>query len=101
MNLKGNSFQSNTFTRNVKTWSLKNEVTISTLMMIDSLEMSDERREALQRNATSSEENKILITHGTDTMVETAISLAEKVKNKTVVLTGAMIPYKFGSLMDF
>ncbi|MEK7818173.1 MAG: asparaginase domain-containing protein [Bacteroidota bacterium] len=75
----------------------KIEVSISTLMMIDSLEMTDENREAIANECNLSEENKILITHGTDTMVETAISLAEKVKNKTVVLTGAMIPYKFGS----
>jgi L-asparaginase len=39
----------------------------------------------------------IIITHGTDTMTETATILSEKVKNKTIVLTGAMIPYKFGS----
>jgi L-asparaginase len=39
----------------------------------------------------------IVITHGTDTMAETARFLASRVTNKTVVITGAMIPYKFGS----
>jgi len=66
-------------------------------MMIDSLEMTDHDRELIAHQCNSCEENKIVITHGTDTMAETAQMLAAKVKNKTVVLTGAMIPIKFGS----
>lgn len=72
-------------------------VEIRTLMMIDSLEMSDEDRELIAHQCNQCEENKIIITHGTDTMSETAKLLAEKIKGKTIILTGAMIPIKFGS----
>ncbi len=73
------------------------DVDIRTLMMIDSLEMTADDRELIVHQCLHAEEDKIVITHGTDTMVETAKVLAEKIKDKTVVLTGAMIPYKFGS----
>ena len=73
------------------------KVEIRTLMMIDSLEMTEEDRELIAHQCTQAEEDKIIITHGTDTMSDTAIILSEKVKNKTIVLTGAMIPIKFGS----
>ena len=72
-------------------------VEIRTLMMVDSLEMTDEDRELIAHQCNHSEESRIIITHGTDTMSETAQFLAQKVKNKTIVLTGAMIPIKFGS----
>ncbi|HZH02045.1 MAG TPA: asparaginase domain-containing protein [Flavisolibacter sp.] len=72
-------------------------VDLRTLMMIDSLEMTDMDRELIVRHCTEADENKIIITHGTDTMAATARLLAEKVSGKTIVLTGAMIPYKFGS----
>lgn len=72
-------------------------VDIRTLMMIDSLEMSDIDRELIARHCSEADEDRIIITHGTDTMSETARMLSEKVRNKTIVLTGAMIPYKFGS----
>lgn len=68
-----------------------------TLMMIDSLDMSDSDRETIAQNVRKTNEEKIIITHGTDTMVETAQVLAKKVKGKTIILVGAMIPYKFGS----
>ena len=70
---------------------------IRTLMMIDSLEMSDADREIIVEQCRSAPESRIVITHGTDTMVETARALAVSIRGKTVVLTGAMIPYKFGS----
>jgi L-asparaginase len=73
------------------------QVNVRTLMMIDSLDMTDNDRDLIADNCIKSGEDKIIITHGTDTMAETAKILAEKIKNKTVVLTGAMIPYKFGS----
>jgi len=72
-------------------------VEIRTLMMIDSLEMTDHDRELIAHQCNQCEEDRIVITHGTDTMADTARLLAEKVKTKTIVLTGAMIPIKFGS----
>lgn len=73
------------------------DVRISTLMMVDSLEMTDDDRQIILFNCQKCKEDKILITHGTDTMAETAQILGEAKINKTIVLTGAMIPYKFGS----
>lgn len=70
---------------------------IHTLMMIDSLYMTEQDRELIANNCLNSNSDKIIITHGTDTMVETAKFIAERVKDKTIILTGAMIPYKFGS----
>lgn len=72
-------------------------VEIRTLMMIDSLEMTKEDRELIAHQCNQCEEDQIVITHGTDTMSETAKMLAKEVKGKTIVLTGAMIPIKFGS----
>jgi len=72
-------------------------VQIRTLMMIDSLEMTKEDRDLITQQCIRCEETKIIITHGTDTMAETATVLAGQIKNKTIVLTGAMIPIKFGS----
>ena len=73
------------------------EVTIRTVMMIDSLEMTDADRALIVQNCLQSQEDRIVITHGTDTMTETAAAIARAVTGKTVVLTGAMIPYAFGS----
>jgi L-asparaginase len=77
------------------------DVTVRTLMMIDSLNMTNEDRELIAHQCRSCQEDKIVITHGTDTMSVTAKDLAEKVPGKTIVLTGAMIPYKFGSSDGF
>ncbi len=66
-------------------------------MMVDSLEMTDADRAFVVQNCLQSEEDRIVITHGTDTMTETAAAIAPVVSGKTVVLTGAMIPYAFGS----
>jgi len=76
-------------------------VTVQTLMMIDSLDMTAANRLMIADQCNEAPENKIIITHGTDTMAMTAAILAEKVPLKTVVLTGAMIPYKFGSSDGF
>lgn len=75
----------------------KVNVDIRTLMMIDSIELTQEDRELIALNCVKCEDSQIIITHGTDTMVETAKVIAEKINNKTIILTGAMIPYKFGS----
>jgi L-asparaginase len=72
-------------------------VSIETLMMIDSLEMTDRDRELVVQRCAACDGSRIVITHGTDTMVETATAIARGVSGKTVVLTGAMIPYAFGS----
>ena len=73
------------------------DVSIRTLMMVDSLDMTDEDRATIVDNCRRAEETQIVITHGTDTMVETAHRLAAEISDKTIVLTGAMIPYAFGS----
>jgi L-asparaginase len=75
----------------------KVRVDIRTLMMIDSLEMTDSDRAIILENCIKCAEDRIVITHGTDTMEETARLLGEAALKKTVVLTGAMIPFKFGS----
>jgi L-asparaginase len=73
------------------------EVTIRTVMMIDSLEMTDADRGLIVQNCAQSPEDRIVITHGTDTMTDTAAAIAHAISGKTIVLTGAMIPYAFGS----
>jgi L-asparaginase len=74
-------------------------VEIRTLMMIDSLHMTAEDRALILHQCEHCEEKKIVITHGTDTMTETAAVLARQLQHsdKTIVLTGAMIPITFGS----
>ncbi|HUF49299.1 MAG TPA: asparaginase domain-containing protein [Longimicrobiales bacterium] len=73
------------------------DVAVRTLMMIDSLEMTDEDRATIVEHCRRCEESQIVITHGTDTMVESARALATGASGKTIVLTGAMVPYAFGS----
>ena len=73
------------------------DVDVRTLMMIDSLDMTETDRQIIVDNCKRCEETQIVVTHGTDTMVETAEALAAAIPDKTVVLTGAMIPYAFGS----
>jgi L-asparaginase len=73
------------------------DVRVRTLMMVDSLEMTDADRDLVAHNCSDAPERLIVITHGTDTMVETARTLAAQVRGKTIVLTGAMIPIAFGS----
>ncbi|MBW1672813.1 MAG: asparaginase, partial [Deltaproteobacteria bacterium] len=72
----------------------KLRVDIRTLMMVDSLSMTDADRKNILETCKEIEEDKILITHGTDTMVETAKVLGNAIKKKTIILTGAMVPYK-------
>ena len=69
---------------------------IKNLMMIDSLCMTDKDRDLIADNILKTKAEKIIITHGTDTIIETSKVLASKIKNKTIVLVGAMIPYKLG-----
>ena len=73
------------------------DVDVETLMMVDSLEMTEVQRALIVDACRQCQENHIVIAHGTDTMVETARAIADGVRDKTVVLTGAMVPYAFGS----
>jgi len=75
----------------------KLDLSVRTLMLVDSLEMTDTDRSIIIESCKRAEEDRIVITHGTDTMTQTAEVLATQVLNKTIVITGAMIPYKFGS----
>ena len=75
----------------------KLDVSIRTLMMIDSLDMTDSDRNLILENCVSTKGDQIIITHGTDTMTDTAKLLATGNLEKTIVLTGAMIPFKFGT----
>lgn len=73
-------------------------VEVRTLMMVDSLEMDDEDRDLILQQCLKSDADRIVITHGTDTLTVTARRLGEAgLPGKTVVLTGAMIPFAFGS----
>ena len=72
-------------------------VDIRTLMLVDSLEMTDADRQIIIEQCRKCKEDRIVITHGTDTMEETAKALGQASLEKTIVLTGAMVPYKFGS----
>lgn len=73
------------------------EVEVRTLMMIDSLEMDEEDREVIASQCRKCPRQRIVITHGTDTMEVTAKLLGQTIQDKTIVLTGALIPYAFGS----
>ena len=73
------------------------DVEIETLMMVDSLDMTKNQRNHIIKKCIQEPLDKIIITHGTDTMVETAQLISEKINDKTIILTGAMIPFKFGS----
>ena len=72
-------------------------VKIETLMLIDSLKMNQKDRNFILEKCANEKTNKIIITHGPDTMIDTAKTLANKISNKIIILTGAMIPIKFGS----
>jgi len=73
------------------------DIKIQNLLMIDSLQITDSDINLILEECKKSKENKILITQGTDKMVETAKILGQTIKDKTIVLTGAIIPYAFGS----
>ncbi|WP_139957948.1 asparaginase domain-containing protein [Flavicella sediminum] len=70
---------------------------VKELMLLDSLQMTKEHREEIALHCNNTDANKIVITHGTDTMAETAVFLADLKIEKTIILTGAMVPYQFGS----
>ena len=74
------------------------DLELETVMMMDSLDMTPADRAQIVERCRACDERAIVITHGTDTMVETAGAIAKAgIAGKTIVLTGAMIPYAFGS----
>ena len=73
------------------------QVNLETLMMIDSLDMTDADRKLILDRSVTTPETRIVITHGTDSMEQTAAVLGRGITGKTIVLTGAMVPYTFGS----
>jgi L-asparaginase len=81
----------------LKTGRSRVNVKIHIMMMIDSLKMTEDNRKTIAEMCKNAPEKRIVITHGTDTMVETASVVAARIRDKTIVLTGAMVPYKFGS----
>ncbi len=90
-------FKSTHLTEMLKLGRSSLSVATETLMMLDSLNIKESDRHKILNACLQAEEKKIVVTHGTDTMVQTASLLAKKINNKTIVLTGAMIPYTFGS----
>ena len=73
----------------------KLDISPETVMLKDSLDMDDNDRQQILKACLACDESQIVITHGTDTMVETSQVLAAKIKDKTIVLLGAMVPYQF------
>ena len=71
----------------------KADIDIETIMLIDSLYIKDYHRQEILNKCKACKEDRIIITHGTDTMVETAKLLGLEIKDKTIVLTGSIIPY--------
>lgn len=71
------------------------KVNLEVLMLKDSLDMTDEDRKLILEKCKKVPEDKIVITHGTDTIVETAQILGKNIKNKIIVLLGAMTPFVF------
>ncbi|HIM57879.1 MAG TPA: asparaginase [Gammaproteobacteria bacterium] len=69
------------------------DISLERLFLRDSLDMNDEDRDLILSKCLECNEDNILVTHGTDTLVETAKLLGNKIKNKTIVLFGSMIPY--------
>lgn len=96
--LTGELFFKDTHTRDMlKLGRCLLDVDVETLMMIDSLQMTDRDRQLILERCRSASESRIVITHGTDTMEQTAAVVGRGVAGKTIVLTGAMVPYQFGS----
>ncbi len=74
---------------------VKLDILYETVMLKDSLDMDDDDRQKILSSCLACDESRIVITHGTDTMVETSQVLAAEIKDKTIVLLGAMVPYQF------
>ena len=73
------------------------EYEVLTSCQKDSLEITEEDRNSLAKLIQSHKENKFIITHGTDTMMETATFLKERIRDKLIIITGAMRPERFSN----
>ena len=93
-------FEKSHVPRMLKQARCASDIAVETVMLKDSLYMTEEDRGKILERCEASEEDRIVITHGTDTMVETAKVLGKKLKGKTVVLLGALIPYTLIDLSD-
>lgn len=95
----GNLFFKDTHLRDMlKLARCRMSVEVRTLMMVDSLEMDDHDRELILNQCRKCDRDRMVITHGTDTMAVTARVLGEAaITDKTIVLMGALIPFAFGS----
>jgi L-asparaginase len=95
----GNLFFKDTHLRDMlKLARCRVPVEVRTLMMVDSLDMDDDDRELIINQCRKCDQQRLVVTHGTDTMADTARALGEAaLAGKTIVLTGAMIPFAFGS----
>ena len=86
-------FDKTHFTEMVKRSRVEVDLTLEEIMLLDSLDMVDKERDIIVNSCMSCEEDFILITHGTDTMCDTARLIGESNIDKTIVLFGAMVPY--------
>ena len=89
------TFRTTHLPRILETMRLTVPVELEINQLIDSLEMDDERRQRVGEACARASERRIIVTHGTDTMTETARVIRSLALDKTVVLTGAMVPYAF------
>ena len=86
-------FDKTHFPEMVKRSRVEVDLTLEEIMLLDSLDMVDKERDIIVDSCMSCEEDFILITHGTDTMCDTARLIGESNIDKTIVLFGAMVPY--------
>jgi len=93
----GLSFKETNLHEMLKTGRCTQDIDIETVLLKDSLEMTDADREVILRACIAAPEPRLLITHGTDTMILTAAHLARAHLGKTIVLAGAMVPYTFSN----
>src|SRR3989344_4222055 len=72
---------------------VKSGIIVDVLMLKDSNDMTEQDRQSLLERCQQMPEERAVVTHGTDTMADTARFLGEQIEDKTIVLTGAMTPF--------
>jgi L-asparaginase len=72
------------------------DLDVQKLMLLNSLDITNEQRQQILKTCKEHPGDQIVITHGTDTIVETASLLGKNIHDKTIVLLGSMIPFAFG-----